>query len=93
MVAGWMVEVKKEGRVDLGQTLTKAKEDWSAPPKSPRMMRCVDAILQGYWADGFADCSADSKVLIEGWGRVWAVVVDPHTAVGLAVTERVIKTA
>lgn len=70
-VSGWMTELKSTGRVDLGEVLTKAKEDFLAERVSDDEVRCTGTCWYG--ADGFADCPADSKVLLSRRVRVWTV--------------------
>ena len=41
-VSGWMTELKSTGRVDLGEVLTKAKEDFLAERVSDDEVRCTE---------------------------------------------------
>ncbi|KAJ9118040.1 hypothetical protein QFC24_006312 [Naganishia onofrii] len=72
-VQAWMTELKTNGKVDLRQVWSKAKEDFVAERVSDD--ETVQQIRKFY--------SREDK-----YGPY---VVDPHTAVGLAATERVIK--
>lgn len=91
-VSGWMSELKTTGRVDLGEVLTKAKEDFLAERVSDDEVRCAFTGDIG-WLTALQTVQQIRKFYSRDESEFGPYVVDPHTAVGLAATERVIKTA